>query len=562
MAPQVDRPEDYKPGNAGRDGGWESAEAQHMPVTTPTEVDFDEFDPKTVVAEMTGSRAGSFAFDGGSAAGFDGIDFDSGPHGKRGAAISSDASPLPSRVDTSLTVEPVDPNAAAGFAAIDAGQAAPGDITCPRCGGICQAGDVFCMHCSYRLLPDEREMAGGGSGAGYGIAAGGSGDGYGVAAGSGGGAGYGVAGGENGAGYGIAGDGGSEGSGAGFGSGGGAGHGGGGVERGATGNGGGNARFIALIAIVAIAAALIAYFVASGQLGASHGGSNSSDDGESSSAESGSVLSSESSAGISPQASLEEYTWDELSQIANEIAGASSESAAMEIAARYHLVDAKNHIDPDNVKVVALSDGTKTSARIIGFNHDVKSDGSGTAGITFMLADCVAKHNMNADASNKGGWKASAARKFLQGNLLGSLPVDLQPVIVEVDKRTNNTGRTADLINVSSTQDKLWLLSIHEIYGEVSLANNGDGLDAKRDAIYNSEGNQYQLFNENGTGAEIDSTSALLRSKFAGKAVEWWLRSPRPGTSNAFGGVGTDGDFLNKVTRADKERGLTPCFCL
>ena len=228
---------------------------------------------------------------------------------------------------------------------------------------------------------------------------------------------------------------------------------------------------------------------------------------------------------------VSEYSWGELKGISNVIANAKSDKEGLKIAKEYNLVDSKGKLQGDT-KTVKLTDGTKTSVRILGFRHD-KLAGGGKAGITFEFADSPKTHCMNSEDTNEGGWEASDMRAWLNSKFLALLPDDLQSCIVAATKRTNNVGGDAeyDASLVTVTFDKLWLLSYVEVEGAVSKPVS------KREA-WNAEGAQYKLYADDGDGGQLDEKSG---------AAQWWTRSSWWNTSETGNGFDEYPDDLSRA---------------
>ena len=211
----------------------------------------------------------------------------------------------------------------------------------------------------------------------------------------------------------------------------------------------------------------------------------------------------------SAKASLAEYTWDELSEISKKISAAASEEDAIYVAKQYRLVDTSGNIKAGEAKTIEFLDGSTASARIIGFNHDTPSSGTGRAGITFMLTDGIRSMAFNDDGSNYGGWPSSSVSYYLGVELWENLPDDLENRIVEVNKTSVIDAEGT----ISQTGDVIWLPSYVEVMGQ-----SGAGSDNLK-----QEGSQYQYFKELGLSAGADNTSLVMHD--GGQANAWWLRS-------------------------------------
>ena len=266
------------------------------------------------------------------------------------------------------------------------------------------------------------------------------------------------------------------------------------------------------------------------------------------------------SAQYEARASVNDYSWPELKQIANELSAAENDEAALELAKYYGLVNPDGKLDGTQTKQVVLNDGTKTSVTIVGFRQDVKSDNSGRAGITFMFDDAIDTHEFNETATTNGGWDASSIRGWLNRQLIEQLPSDLTDVISQVAKPTNNVGQAKSSADVTNTNDKLWLFSRQELIGDrhESEFKEGNGYQAE---IYNAEGDQYQLFRNKGISYENYKDALVKTSSGSTKAVSWWERTSWPRSSSDYMYVSKEG-VPDKTVEANKKLGVVPGFAL
>lgn len=251
---------------------------------------------------------------------------------------------------------------------------------------------------------------------------------------------------------------------------------------------------------------------------------------------------------VAVRASVEDYSWDELSQLADMIAGAKDQSSALEIEKKYNLVSTAGTLDGTQAKTLQLSDGTSVKMRIAGFRHDQRADGSGVAGITFLADSIVSVRPMNTP--ERVDWSQTSLRAWLNGEFLGLLPDELSGKVVEVKKQTN---RASDFSSQEETDDKVWLLSYFELVGEVSASSSRSG-------VYNPEGAQYQMFSD--LGGQWEGTNEAFM--VSGECANWWLRSPDPANEgliiaprNSDGSPG-----LARNSAIDGEVGVVPAFCL
>ena len=202
-------------------------------------------------------------------------------------------------------------------------------------------------------------------------------------------------------------------------------------------------------------------------------------------------------------------------------------------------------------KVIELSTGETITLVILGFNHDDKA-GGGKAGISIGMKNCLTTtYPMNASSTNVNGWDGSAMRVNTMQTLLTQLPADLQGVIKPVLKKATAGNKSTDIV---TSTDKLWLLSLIEIMGDISPAN-GVG--------YVGEGEQYEYWRTIKDGAGTGTAANPDRIKTAGDdgaATVWWLRSPCVGRTTNFHGVIATG--LVGYSYAGYSYGVSFGFCV
>ena len=215
---------------------------------------------------------------------------------------------------------------------------------------------------------------------------------------------------------------------------------------------------------------------------------------------------------VAKRDSVEDYSWDELSELSAQIAAADSDEAGLDIAKEHNLCTASGKLDGTQTKKLQLSDGTKVTMRIVGFRQDQKADGSGTAGITMISEEAVATRYIST-AGTYSGWEGSELRTWMNDDLVAELPDEAASKVVEVSKKTNGQGTKS----VTSVSDKLWIPSFSEVVGKLSAG-------MKRSDVYEPEGDQYQLFSDE--AVRWGGTFSILTTK--GSDDYWWLRSVDP----------------------------------
>ena len=209
-----------------------------------------------------------------------------------------------------------------------------------------------------------------------------------------------------------------------------------------------------------------------------------------------------------------DWTLDEQKAVAEDIAakGEASPAYAKAMAA----------MDAGTTWSVKLTNGETIEYRIIGINHDDLADGSGKAGLTFLITSKGIRSRMNATKNNAGGWEKSELRqKMNSGEVWNLMPSDFQTKVKSVRKLTNNVGGGSANKNatVTATSDKLFLLSYSEIVHTSRWASDYPWTS--------SEGTQYEAF------------KSKVLNNYSGNAYQrvggwWWERSVYPHDSTSF----------------------------
>lgn len=140
---------------------------------------------------------------------------------------------------------------------------------------------------------------------------------------------------------------------------------------------------------------------------------------------------------------------------------------------------------------ITLTSGENIEMRIIGINHDNLSDGSGKAGLTLEMVNCLTtKYPMNTESTNAGGYPASIMKTETLPTIKSLLPQEWQDVIKLVNKKSANGGDT-NYSEIVTTSEDLFLLARVEMTGTSDYAQ--DSLD---------EGTQYEYWMGKTTNAD------------------------------------------------------------
>lgn len=227
---------------------------------------------------------------------------------------------------------------------------------------------------------------------------------------------------------------------------------------------------------------------------------------------------------------LDELSWNEIKKIsddgnAEEILGECFTDVKEDLAD-------DGMISPENLKCTKsfLYEGSTYHAMIAGFNQDVKADGS-AAGISFLVYEQMEIARMNDEAVNaNASWAGSDMRNNTMNEIYNKLPPDMRSVIADVQKKSSVNNAGTKQLNIT-TQDKLWLPSISELYGASGYTDttNQTGQYSNTDYGYlrsmGSEGSQYSLFKGNVPDGAAFAENILARN------YTYWTRSA-DGSSN------------------------------
>ena len=259
---------------------------------------------------------------------------------------------------------------------------------------------------------------------------------------------------------------------------------------------------------------------------------------------------------------LAALSWDDLSAVSAEIAGAGSEDAAIEAARGYGLLTDEGAIDLTQSKAITVA-GREMSVQLAGIAHDVRADGS-PIGLSFLLTEVLPEERRMSEEAYMGGWEDSDLRAWLNEVLLADLPEELARNIVAAGKLSNNAGAAKTADDVTLTEDSLWLPSYVEIVGERPRASFSDGFQYLAEVL-NAEGSQYKLFRDQ-VIYPMETRQELVRNR-EGEAAYWWLRTASPDVSESegmayFNRTGPNGDPFHFATASTDFSGVMFGFCV
>ena len=242
-----------------------------------------------------------------------------------------------------------------------------------------------------------------------------------------------------------------------------------------------------------------------------------------------------------------DWTLDEQKAAATDIAKNGTSSVVY--------AKAKAAMDAGTTWSVKLTNGKTMTYRIIGINHDDLADGSGKAGLTFWVTNnAVGLARMNSSNTNTCGWEKSELRsKMNSGEIWNLMPSDFQSKVKTVVKLSNNVKGAIVDAAVTSTDDRLFLLSFSEIVEQPYAWVSKYGW-------LGNEGTQYEAF----MGLVTDGTtsSSCLKSPegYQENMVQRWQRTAHPFNSNKFMGIDFSGQPRSSLDPASSSY-VCPAFC-
>ena len=203
--------------------------------------------------------------------------------------------------------------------------------------------------------------------------------------------------------------------------------------------------------------------------------------------------------------------------------------------------------DVGDTKEVDLGDLGIHTVRISNMSECTNGETSETAcGFVVEFADIITKQKFNSTNTNIGGWRDSEIRTYINGTIYNALPSDLQNKIASTKVISGHGSK--DSTNFE-TQDKLYLLSSEEIYGDFASSSSSQYDTAL--------GTSKQMDYYHMQGVTIDNCVGAIK-KYNVSDAWWWLRSAYSSNADTILRVRGYGDW--SIDTASFSYGISPAF--
>ena len=206
-----------------------------------------------------------------------------------------------------------------------------------------------------------------------------------------------------------------------------------------------------------------------------------------------------------------------------------------------------NNYNVGDTKEVDLGSFGTHTVRISNMSACTTETSETACGFVVEFADIISMQKFNNSETNVGGWKDSKLRTYINGTMYNTLPSELQNVISST-KVISGHGRTSVEKNFE-TQDKLYLLSGHEVY-EDGTSDQISPYDTSYDTT-----KQLDYYKNKGV---TTSSYAVAIKQYNGSNSYWWLRSASYSNTSNFLYVINSGNWT--AISAGYYNGVSPAF--
>jgi hypothetical protein len=199
--------------------------------------------------------------------------------------------------------------------------------------------------------------------------------------------------------------------------------------------------------------------------------------------------------------------------------------------------------------------------RIIGICQDMKANDR-KAGLTFQFTHALATtHEMNVANTNNGGWGSTNMRTWLNNDVYNALPDDLRDNIASVEKYYQSPYDSTSISTVASTNDKLFLLSMRELYDYTDSSYpwyEFEGAGSKHNEQYS-----YYAYKSATTSKRslLPNMHREYNGANPGSYTYWWLWSASGKGGDLFWYVNSSGHAYSSHD-AGLSFSVVPCFSL
>lgn len=188
------------------------------------------------------------------------------------------------------------------------------------------------------------------------------------------------------------------------------------------------------------------------------------------------------------------------------------------------------------------TDMTETiDVEIVGIDHDNLADGTGKAGLTFIVKEMpfITSPMNSGSTSNSGGWNSTYMRSSTIQTVYNALPEELRNVIKPVIKKASAGSKSFDIVE---STDSVWIPSYIEVCADASSTGS----------VYTNEGETYSIYASNSDRQKYKTDGVTLST--------YWTRSPVANSMYGFWYVTSNGELT--TFGSDSSMGVAFGFCI
>ena len=178
---------------------------------------------------------------------------------------------------------------------------------------------------------------------------------------------------------------------------------------------------------------------------------------------------------------------------------------------------------------------------IVGIDHDNLADGTGKAGLTFIVKEMpfITSPMNSGSTSNSGGWNSTYMRSSTIQTVYNALPEELRNVIKPVIKKASAGSKSSDIVE---STDSVWIPSYIEVCADASSTGS----------VYTNEGETYSIYASNSDRQKYKTDGVTLST--------YWTRSPVANSMYGFWYVTSNGELT--TFGSDSSMGVAFGFCI